>query len=114
MRAEDSRDMGHTKALDSAVRLENVHLYHPRDEITQKRPAFPRPLVRACQILLLVLISGHFIMLYRSFAVAAAVASLVDGSVVRRQSASSSSSTNIPDYYVTKPELLPGECRPRY
>ncbi|KAK6441542.1 hypothetical protein LTR95_002214 [Oleoguttula sp. CCFEE 5521] len=47
-------------------------------------------------------------MLYQSFAVAAVAAGVVDGSVVRRQSASSSASSNLPDYYVTKPELLPG------
>jgi len=62
------------------------------------------------QILLFVVIVVQFVMFYKSYVIAAAAGALVDGAVVQRQgSAVSSSSSNVPDYYVTKPELLPGE-----
>lgn len=65
------------------------------------------------QVLLFGVVIVQFVMLYRSYALAAvAAADLVDAGVVRRQSASaaaSSATSNVPDYYVTKPELLPGE-----
>jgi hypothetical protein len=63
------------------------------------------------QVLLFGVVVVQFIMLYRSYALAAATARLVDAGVLRRQNASSGSSSvasNVPDYYVTKPMLLPG------
>jgi hypothetical protein len=65
------------------------------------------------QVVLFGIVVVQFVMLYRNYAVAAAAvaADLVDAGVVRRQSASaagSSSTSNVPDYYVTDPLLLPG------
>ena len=58
------------------------------------------------QITLFAVVVVQFIMMYRSFAMAAACGSLVDAGMMRRQSAYSSSSTSkLPDYYQTKPEL---------
>lgn len=65
------------------------------------------------QVLLFVIIVVQFIMFYRSYVLAAAAGALVDGAVVQRQGSASSSSSNVPDYYVTKPELLPGKSPPR-
>jgi len=65
------------------------------------------------QIVLFGVVVVQFIMLYRSYALsAAAAANLVDAGVLRRENASSgssSASSNVPDYYVTKPLLLPGK-----
>ena len=65
------------------------------------------------QVLLFGVVIVQFIMLYRSYALAAAAAAnLVDAGVLRRENASSgssSASSNVPDYYVTKPLLLPGK-----
>jgi hypothetical protein len=69
------------------------------------------------QLLLFVGLLWQFIMLYKSYFATAAAVGLVDANVIKRASSSSSSSThsssssssNIPDYYVTKPELLPGK-----
>jgi hypothetical protein len=65
------------------------------------------------QVVLFGIVVVQFVMLYRNYVVAAAAvgADLVDAGVVRRQSASaagSSSTSNVPDYYVTDPLLLPG------
>ena len=64
------------------------------------------------QVVLFGVVVVQFIMLYRSYALAAAAAAnVVDAGVLRRQNASSGSSSaasNVPDYYVTKPLLLPG------
>ena len=63
------------------------------------------------QVLLFGVVVVQFIMLYRRYALAAAAAKLVDAGVLRRQNASSGSSSvasNVPDYYVPKPMLLPG------
>jgi hypothetical protein len=64
------------------------------------------------QVLLFGVVVVQFIMLYRSYALAAAAVQLVDAGVLKRQNASSGSSSatsNVPDYYVTKPLLLPGK-----
>jgi hypothetical protein len=64
------------------------------------------------QVLLFGVVVVQFIMLYRSYALAAAALRLVDAGVLKRQNASSGSSSvasNVPDYYVTKPLLLPGK-----
>jgi len=66
------------------------------------------------QVVLFGIVVVQFIMLYRNYAVAAAAvaADMVDAGVVRRQSASAASSlstSNVPDYYVTDPLLLPGK-----
>jgi hypothetical protein len=66
------------------------------------------------QVVLFGIVVVQFVMLYRNYAVAAAVVAsgMVDAGVVKRQSASSvgssSSTSNLPDYYVTEPLLLPG------
>ena len=66
------------------------------------------------QIALFGSVIVQFVMLYRNYAVAAAALAgdMVDAGVVRRQSASSaaasSATSNVPDYYVTDPLLLPG------
>lgn len=65
------------------------------------------------QVLLFVVVVVQFVMLYRSYALAAtAAANLVDAGVLRRENASSgssSASSNVPDYFITKPLLLPGK-----
>lgn len=81
-------------------------------------PAVPSPLTTSQpvrqkllyvgQIILFVIIVVQFIMLYRSFVLAAACGSIVDAGMLRRQSAYSSSSSSIPQYYQTVPELFPG------
>ncbi|KAF2716997.1 phosphoglycerate mutase-like protein [Polychaeton citri CBS 116435] len=63
------------------------------------------------QIGLFIVIIVQFVMLYRSYALAAAAARLIDAAAVdRRQgaSSSSSSSSSIPQYLQTSPELYPG------
>ena len=59
------------------------------------------------QVTLFVVVVLQFIMMYRSFAMAAACGSLVDAGMMRRQSATpyGSSTSSLPDYYQTKPEL---------
>ncbi|KAK5116850.1 hypothetical protein LTR85_009110 [Meristemomyces frigidus] len=47
-------------------------------------------------------------MLYKRFAVAAACGGLVDAGMLRRQSAYGSSTSSLPDYYQTTPEIFPG------
>lgn len=65
------------------------------------------------QVLLFAVVIVQFIMLYRSYALAAAAAAnVVDAAVIGRENASSgssSASSNVPDYYITKPLLLPGK-----
>jgi len=65
------------------------------------------------QVLLFGVVIVQFIMLYRSYALAAAAAAnLVDAGVLKKDNASSgssSASSNVPDYYITKPLLLPGK-----
>ncbi|TKA64876.1 hypothetical protein B0A55_09727, partial [Friedmanniomyces simplex] len=69
----------------------------------------PQRLLFAAQLLLFAVVLVQFIMLYRSFALAAACTSFVDAGILRRQSASSGSATSsVPDYYQTVPELFPG------
>ncbi|KAK3115059.1 hypothetical protein LTR53_005978 [Teratosphaeriaceae sp. CCFEE 6253] len=67
----------------------------------------PPNILFAGQLIVFGVVIVQFIMLYRNFAVAAACTAFVDAAVVRRQSASSSTSS-APDYYQTKPELFPG------
>lgn len=56
------------------------------------------------QVILFGVVVVQFIMLYKSFALAAACGGVVDAGMLRRQSASSSTSS-LPDYYQTVPEL---------
>lgn len=71
-------------------------------------------LVLLLQAVLLAIIVAQAIMLYRSyFAAAAFAAGVVDGKAIKRQSgavpqSSSTSSSSLPDYYQTLPELFPG------
>ncbi len=67
----------------------------------------PQTLLLAAQVLLFGVVIVQFIMLYRSFALAAACSSFVDAGILRRQSASSATSS-APDHYQTVPELFPG------
>lgn len=69
------------------------------------------------QIVLFAIVIVQFIMLIRSYSLAAvAAARLVDAGVVRGKGAdvgSDSAKSDLPDYLVTKPMLLPGEfCFP--
>lgn len=62
------------------------------------------------QVLLFVVVFGSLAMMYKSVVVAAAAA-LVEGNVLNRQAAGSSTggvSSNVPQYYQTTPEFLPG------
>ena len=65
------------------------------------------------QVLLFGVVVVQFIMLYRSYALAAAAAAnLIDAGVIGRENASSGSASavsNVPDYLITKPLLLPGK-----
>ena len=58
------------------------------------------------QIVLFLIIIVQFIMLYKNYMFAAACG-VANAGVVRKQAASSSTSS-LPDYYQTKPELFPG------
>ena len=61
------------------------------------------------QLIVFGIVVAQFIMLYRSFALAAACGSLVDAGILKRQSSASGSATSkLPDYYQTVPELFPG------
>lgn len=63
-------------------------------------------LLFAGQIILFTIIVVQAVMLYRSLALASACG-IVDAGALRRQTASSgSSSSDIPQYYQTSPELL--------
>lgn len=67
---------------------------------------FKQRLLFAGQVILFTIIVVQAIMLYRSLALASACG-LVDAGALRRQTASSgSSSSDIPQYYQTSPELL--------
>ncbi|KAI7648651.1 phosphoglycerate mutase-like protein, partial [Hortaea werneckii] len=69
---------------------------------------FKQRLLFAGQVILFTIIVVQAIMLYRSLALASACG-LVDAGALRRQTASSgSSSSDIPQYYQTSPELFPG------
>lgn len=59
------------------------------------------------QIVLFGIIVVQFTMLYKSYFLATA-AICVEAAVVNRAGSSSSSSSDIPQYYQTKPELYPG------
>ncbi|KAK0942532.1 hypothetical protein LTR29_005953 [Friedmanniomyces endolithicus] len=90
--------------------LPNLELA-PLPRCTAAPPALtgpiPQTLLLAAQVLLFGVVIVQFIMLYRSFALAAACSSFVDAGILRRQSASSATSS-APDYYQTVPELFPG------
>ncbi|EME45679.1 hypothetical protein DOTSEDRAFT_171250 [Dothistroma septosporum NZE10] len=58
------------------------------------------------QVVLFMIIFGTFAMMHKSFVLASAAA-LVDANVFNRQ-ASSAGSSNVPQYYQTTPEFLPG------
>lgn len=61
------------------------------------------------QVALFAVVVVQFIMLYRSYALAAVgAAGLADAAVLKKQE-SSSAASDVPDYYVTKPMLLPGQ-----
>ena len=66
------------------------------------------------QLLLLGVVVVQSIMLYRSYALAAALAAdLAEAGVMRKDASAEASSlvaSNLPDYLVTKPMLLPGKC----
>lgn len=66
------------------------------------------------QVLLLGVVVVQSVMLYRSYALAAALAAdLAEAGVMRKGASaegSSSVASNLPDYLVTKPMLLPGKC----
>lgn len=72
---------------------------------------FSKKALFAGQVVLFGIVVVQFIMLYRSYAMAAVAAKLVDAGVMRKNASSTSSSaaSNVPDYYVTKPMLLPGK-----
>lgn len=59
----------------------------------------------AGQIVLFTIIIVQSIMLYRSFAISAPGGNLVDADLSRKPESFASSSSNLPDYYQTKPEL---------
>jgi hypothetical protein len=103
-------------ASESEELLE-VHAHQPR--FLQSKASgpwyerFSKKALFVGQVLLFAVVVVQFIMLYRNYALAAAAAAnLVDAGVLRRENASSgssSASSNVPDYYVTKPLLLPGK-----
>lgn len=72
--------------------------------------AVRQKLLYAGQIILFGTILVQFVMLYRKYAIATAC-SLVDAGELKKQhvgEASSTSSSDLPQYYQTKPELWPG------
>jgi hypothetical protein len=103
--------------LSESEEIWEVHAQQPRFlQPRDKRPWYERFSKKALfigQVLLFGVVVVQFIMLYRSYALAAAAAvNLVDAGVLRRENASSGSSSasgNVPDYYITKPLLLPGK-----
>ncbi|OTA32978.1 hypothetical protein BTJ68_07193 [Hortaea werneckii EXF-2000] len=69
---------------------------------------FKQRILFAGQAILFTIIVVQAVMLYRSLALASACG-IVDAGALRRQTASSgSSSSDIPQYYQTSPELFPG------
>lgn len=102
-------DQGHTKTANAPELLKYPQV-STAESSYRRRSKLSQRLLFAGQILLFGIIVVQFIMLYRNYAFAAAAGGMVDAAVVKRQSASaaSSSTSNVPDYYVTKPELLPG------
>ncbi|KAK5741631.1 hypothetical protein LTR17_003837 [Elasticomyces elasticus] len=93
------------QAMHTKLRAHPVFLTAPAPASTGR---IPQKVLFLGQLTLFGIIIVQFIMLYRSFALAAACTSFVDAGVVRRQSASGSSTSSAPDYYQTKPELFPG------
>lgn len=108
-----------TKGLlvSESEELLQVHTQQPRFLETKASgpwyERFSKKTLFIGQVVLFGVVVVQFIMLYRSYALAAAAAAnLVDAGVLRRENASSgssSASSNVPDYYVTKPLLLPGK-----
>ena len=103
--------------ISESEELLEVHAQQPRFlQSKDSGPWYERFSKKALflgQVLLFAVVVVQFIMLYRSYALAAAAAArFVDAGVLRRENASSSGSSvasNVPDYYVTKPLLLPGK-----
>jgi hypothetical protein len=103
--------------ISESEELLEVHAQQPRFlQSKNKGPWYERFSKKAFfigQVLLFAVVVVQFIMLYRSYALAAAAAAnLVDAGVLRRENASSgssSASSNVPDYHITKPLLLPGK-----
>lgn len=62
--------------------------------------------VFAGQLLLFAIVIVQFVMLYKNFALAAAIGCVEAGLMDKK--AASSASSDIPQYYQTKPELYPG------
>lgn len=105
-----------TPLISESEELLEVHAQQPRFlQPKASRPWYERFSKKALfigQVLLFGVVVVQFIMLYRSYALAAAAAAnLVDAGVLKKDNASSgssSASSNVPDYYITKPLLLPG------
>lgn len=77
-----------------------------RDSSTASSSRTRQRVLLFAQLLLFGIIVLQFIMYYRSYYLAAAAAGLVDAGMLNRQA--SSAQSNIPDYYQTTPELVPG------
>ena len=78
-----------------------------RSDVPYATSTFKQKVLYLGQVTLFAVVVAQFIMMYRSFAMAAACGSLVDAGMMRRQSAASygSSTSSLPDYYQTTPEL---------
>lgn len=64
----------------------------------------PQRVLLIAQIVLFGIIVLQFVMYYKTYYLAAAAAGLVDAGMLNRQA-----SSQIPDYYQTTPELVPGK-----
>lgn len=95
----------HPPGLFKDLEVSTTDISRPRRSRLRQRLFF------AGQILLFGIIVIQFTMLYRSYAFAAAAAGMVDAAALKRQGSmyEASSSSNVPDYFITKPELLPGK-----
>ncbi|KAK4545887.1 hypothetical protein LTR36_002451 [Oleoguttula mirabilis] len=80
----------------------------PSDGTSPAASTLKQKLFFVGQLTLFGIVIVQFIMMYRSFAMAAACGGLVDAGMLRRQSAYSSSTSSLPDYYQTTPEIFPG------
>jgi len=109
----DLEDQTPIPTLSPNVQL--LHQRHAKDnrdiDLPHLRPIHQSTTVRqkllyAGQVILFGVIVVQFAMLYRKYAFAAAC-SLVDAGALRKQQLESSS-TDLPQYYQTKPELWPG------
>lgn len=114
MRGQDSAQnpLLQTDAQDDELKCSQCSTNTPATPVSRSRDHRQRlgqKLLFVGQILIFVLVILQFIMMYKKYAFACGAATIIGSEAAIVGYYSSSSSSSLPDYYVTKPELFPGK-----